>query len=184
MEVQTKPPRPPLNGVDTPMLLSTINAVAGQPDLGRFQFRADNRWIEGTHSRSAMSGYYGAGAEQKREQTHFADGDHTTILCGTDHGSDAGRVAAACARGLHDGGHREHRGRARREADESRVACRRGHRPARHPRHLERCAQRLRQACGSISRSKAMRRRRSCARSSSRDAPARPSSTCLPRAFP
>lgn len=84
MQVHTKTPRPPLNGVNTPVLLSTINAVAGQPDLGRFQFRADNRWIEGTQSRSAMSGYYGAGAEQERETTHFADGDHTTVLCGAD----------------------------------------------------------------------------------------------------
>ncbi len=86
MDVQMKTPRPPLNGVDTPMLLSTINAVAGQPDLGRFQFRADNQWIEGTHSRSAMSGYYGAGDEQMRERSHFADGDHTVVLCGSDRG--------------------------------------------------------------------------------------------------
>ena len=84
MEARVKSPRPPLNGVDTPMLLSTINAVAGQPGLGRFQFRADNRWIEGNHNRSSMSGYFGAGAEQKRDQTYFADGDHPAVLCGTD----------------------------------------------------------------------------------------------------
>jgi uncharacterized OsmC-like protein len=68
------------------MLLGTINAVASQPGLGMFQFRAANRWIEGTHSRSSMSSYFGAGDEQKREKVHFADGDHTTVLCGSDLG--------------------------------------------------------------------------------------------------
>ncbi|MGN6551430.1 MAG: OsmC family protein [Pararhizobium sp.] len=84
MDMHTRPPRPPLNGVDTPMLISTVNAVANQPHLGRFQFRADNRWIEGTRSRSAMGGYFGAGDEQMRPKAHFADGDHPAMLCGTD----------------------------------------------------------------------------------------------------
>ena len=54
MNVQPKSPRPPLNGVDTPTLINTINFVAGQPDLAKFQFRAANEWIEGTHSRTSM----------------------------------------------------------------------------------------------------------------------------------
>lgn len=86
MNVQTKMPRPPLNGVDTPTLINTINFVAGQPDLAKFQFRVANEWILGTHSRSAMTGFYGAGAEQKHMKSHFADGDHPAVLCGTDRG--------------------------------------------------------------------------------------------------
>ena len=65
MNVQPKSPRPPLNGVDTPTLINTINFVAGQPELAKFQFRAANEWIEGTHSRTSMSGFFGAGGEQK-----------------------------------------------------------------------------------------------------------------------
>jgi uncharacterized OsmC-like protein len=84
MNVQTKEARPPLNGVNTPQLLSTINFVAGQPELAKFQFRASNEWIEGTHSRSAMHGFYGAGSEQQHVKSHFADGDHPAVLCGTD----------------------------------------------------------------------------------------------------
>ena len=34
-----------VNGVDTPKLLATINAVGAQPELARFRFRAQNRWI-------------------------------------------------------------------------------------------------------------------------------------------
>lgn len=86
MQVQTKAPRPPLNGVDTPTLLATINAVAGQPELAKFQFRADNEWISGTHSRSAIKSFHGAGGEQTRERSFFADGDHPSVLCGADNG--------------------------------------------------------------------------------------------------
>jgi uncharacterized OsmC-like protein len=84
MNMQTKAPRPPLNGVDTPTLLSTINFVAGQPDLAAFQFRGSTEWIEGTHSRSAMQGFFGAGGEQKHIKSYFADADHPTVLCGGD----------------------------------------------------------------------------------------------------
>ncbi len=37
-----KTERRPLNGVDTPSLLGTINVVAGQPELARFTFRSDS----------------------------------------------------------------------------------------------------------------------------------------------
>jgi uncharacterized OsmC-like protein len=84
MEVQTKAPRPALNGVDTPTLLNTINFVAGQPELAKFQFRAANEWIQGTHSRTSMSGFSGAGGEQKHAKAYFADGDHPAVLCGSD----------------------------------------------------------------------------------------------------
>lgn len=84
MNMQTKPPRAPLNGVDTPTLLNTISFVAGQPELAKFQFRASNEWIEGTHSRSAMLGFYGAGSEQRHMKSYFADGDHPAVLCGGD----------------------------------------------------------------------------------------------------
>ena len=40
---RTPRPRVPLHGVDTPNLFATINAVAGQPELARFRFRATNR---------------------------------------------------------------------------------------------------------------------------------------------
>ncbi len=85
MQVQTRTPRPPLNGVNTPALLATINAVAAQPELAQFQFRATNQWIEGTHSRSAFLSFSGAGGEQRHERTFFADGDHPAVLCGPDH---------------------------------------------------------------------------------------------------
>ncbi|MER9892575.1 OsmC family protein [Mesorhizobium sp. M0119] len=81
-----KAPREPRNGVDTPALLATINAVAGQPELAKFQFRAKSRWIAGTHSSSTMANFFGAGTEQSHKMAYQADSDHPAVLCGTDNG--------------------------------------------------------------------------------------------------
>ena len=45
--VATTPRRAPqpLNGVNTPALFATIDAVKGAPALAAFQFRAVNRWV-------------------------------------------------------------------------------------------------------------------------------------------
>jgi uncharacterized OsmC-like protein len=75
-----------MNGVDTPQLLATINAVGAQPELARFQFRAKSRWITGTHCRSTMFGFYGAGGEHEHVVPYRADGDHPGVLCGADNG--------------------------------------------------------------------------------------------------
>ena len=42
------------NGVDTAQLFGTLDAVAAQPELGTFQFRATNIWIDGAHNRSTI----------------------------------------------------------------------------------------------------------------------------------
>ena len=48
--------RPPLNGVDVATLFATIDAVKAQPEAAKFQFRAVNRWVSGTHSRTTIDG--------------------------------------------------------------------------------------------------------------------------------
>jgi uncharacterized OsmC-like protein len=77
-------PRAPLNGVDTPNLFATINFVADNPGTSLFQFRARNNWIAGTHSRTEISGFYGAKGEQARNKSFLAEGDHPAILVGAD----------------------------------------------------------------------------------------------------
>lgn len=74
----------PRNGVNVPVLFATVNAVKGQTDLARFQFRASNKWIAGTHSRSTINGFYGAGSEHFRDQSFQFDGDHPAVLVGAD----------------------------------------------------------------------------------------------------
>ena len=81
-----KPAKVPMNGVDVPTLLATIGVVADQPELASFQFRAKARWVSGTHSRASVNGFFGASQEHQRETTFTLDGDHPTVLCGTDNG--------------------------------------------------------------------------------------------------
>jgi uncharacterized OsmC-like protein len=82
----TKPPVVARNGVDTPALFATINAVKGQRDLAKFQFRASNRWVAGTHSRTRMEPFSGAGGVHPHKADYTFDGDHPAVLCGTDEG--------------------------------------------------------------------------------------------------
>jgi uncharacterized OsmC-like protein len=76
--------KPPRNGVDVPTLFATLDVVKGSPELARFQFRASNEWISGTHSRSAIQGFYGAGQEDTTRKVPFTyDADHPEVLVGS-----------------------------------------------------------------------------------------------------
>ena len=74
------------NGVDTATLFATLDAVKGDTDLGKFQFRATNRWLAGTHNQSTIHGFYGAKQEMTHRQPHVYDADHPPVLVGTDNG--------------------------------------------------------------------------------------------------
>lgn len=76
----------PRNGIDTPKLLATIGAVGGQPELAKFRFRATNKWVKGTHSRTTMFDFFGAGGEHQHRGATVADSDHPEVLCGADNG--------------------------------------------------------------------------------------------------
>jgi uncharacterized OsmC-like protein len=80
----TRKPPVPRNGVDTPKLFATIGAVSDQPSLAKFQFRTQSRWLNGTHCRTTMAGFYGAGGEMQHVMPYVADADHPQILCGDD----------------------------------------------------------------------------------------------------
>ena len=42
------------NGVDTATLFATLDAVKAAPEAAKFQFRAHNEWISGTHRRGTI----------------------------------------------------------------------------------------------------------------------------------
>jgi len=74
----------PRNGVDTPTLLATINAVAAHPELAKFKFRAINRWLQGTNSRTRIQSFYGAGEERMHAKEFVYEGDHPEVLVARD----------------------------------------------------------------------------------------------------
>ena len=75
------------NGVNTETRYATLDLLKVQPELGRFQFRASNRWIDGAHNRSTIKGFYAAGGEDaSRSEGWELDAGEPAILLGTDTG--------------------------------------------------------------------------------------------------
>jgi hypothetical protein len=87
--------RPARNGVDVPTLFATLDAVKEAPQIAQFQFRARNEWVGGTHNRSVIQGFYGAGQEDTSRTEPFAyDADHPAVLVGSNQGRP--RLSSCC----------------------------------------------------------------------------------------
>ncbi len=84
--MSTTTDNPIRNGVDTATLFATLDAVKGNNDIAKFQFRASNKWVSGTHSKGTISGFYGAGQEMEHKNVHVFDVDHPAVLVGADNG--------------------------------------------------------------------------------------------------
>ena len=79
-----------VNGVNVDQLVATVNAVQDNPELARFQFRAQNEWISGGHSRTSIQSFYGAGQEDSsRSEPFVLDGDEPPVLLGSNSGPNA-----------------------------------------------------------------------------------------------
>jgi uncharacterized OsmC-like protein len=75
------------NGVDSEQMYGTLDAIKAQPELGVFQFRAHNHWIDGAHNRSTIKAFYGAGQEDStRSRSFVIDAGEPAILLGSDTG--------------------------------------------------------------------------------------------------
>ena len=89
-----------LNGVNVDTLYATLDAIKGQPDLGKFQFRAKNRWIDGAHNQTTITDFYGAGQDQPHTQSFTIDAGEPAVLLGTETGANPAEAAlhalAAC----------------------------------------------------------------------------------------
>ena len=77
------------NGVDSEQMYGTLDAIKANPELGIFQFRAHNHWIDGSHNRSTIRGFYGAGQEDvTRDESFVIDAGEPAILLGSDTGAN------------------------------------------------------------------------------------------------
>jgi uncharacterized OsmC-like protein len=71
-----------LNGLDKQILAQTVDAPKRNKALAKFEFRASNRWIDGTVNRSTIQGFFGAGAEDtsRTEPFTFTNGEPPVLL--------------------------------------------------------------------------------------------------------
>lgn len=77
-----------VNGVNVDALMSTVNAIAHDGELGACRFRATNNWLHGSHNRTTVVDFYGARQVIAHRQTFTMDADEPAILAGNDHGAN------------------------------------------------------------------------------------------------
>ena len=75
------------NGVNTQALLDAREALSASPQGAQFTWRATCTWLNGTHSRSTIKGFYGLGAEQQHKTEFTFDADHPELFASGDHGA-------------------------------------------------------------------------------------------------
>jgi uncharacterized OsmC-like protein len=76
------------NGVDTTRLQETVSAVKAKPELGRFKFRIENRWIECGENRSEVKSFSGCGEDFTHKRDFILVADEPDILLGADKGAN------------------------------------------------------------------------------------------------
>ena len=77
-----------VNGINLNVLSETVQAIQADPELGKCQFRARNKWIEATRNCTTISGFYGAKQEMTHKQHFELHADEPPILAGTDDGAN------------------------------------------------------------------------------------------------
>ncbi|MEH0158735.1 OsmC family protein [Limibacter armeniacum] len=78
------------NGVNVDQLIGTIEAVKGDPEVAKFQFRSKTKWVEGGHCKTEFRNFYGAKTEDStRTETIVVEGDEPGILLGKNRGANA-----------------------------------------------------------------------------------------------
>ena len=75
------------NGVNVDALLEAREALSEAPEAAQFKWRASCEWINGTHSRSNVEGFFGLGEEQKHKTNFTFEADHPEIFASEDHGA-------------------------------------------------------------------------------------------------
>lgn len=103
------------NGINVDQLVSTIESVQSQPELGAFTFRASSRWEEGTYNFGEIGRFLHAGREDdSRGEVFRLEGDEPPVLLGRNRAPNAvelllqalgycyavGYVANAAAQGI------------------------------------------------------------------------------------
>jgi uncharacterized OsmC-like protein len=72
------------NGVNVEALLGAREALEGAPEAAQFKWRASSEWVNGTHTRTSINGFFGLGEEQKRGKTFTVEGDHPEAFASED----------------------------------------------------------------------------------------------------
>ncbi len=73
------------NGVNVQALLDAREALTAAPEAAKFTWRATCKWVNGTHSRSTIKGFFGLGEEQNHKTEFTFEADHPEVFASEDH---------------------------------------------------------------------------------------------------
>ena len=88
-------PQPIDNGVNVEALLAAREALTEAPEAAQFQWRATCKWVNGTHSRSTVEGFFGLGEEQHHKTEFTFDADHPEVFASEDRGATPVEIVLA-----------------------------------------------------------------------------------------
>jgi len=72
-----------LNGIDIDRIVELATTMSQDNEFGKFRFRADNKWIKGSRSRTTIKDFYaGNDKRTEREQVLTVDTDQPVFLAG------------------------------------------------------------------------------------------------------
>ena len=72
-----------VNGIDTGRIVELATNMAQDENFGKFRFRADNQWINGSRSRTSIKDFYAGGdVRTERPQALTVDADQPVYLAG------------------------------------------------------------------------------------------------------
>ena len=75
------------NGVNVQALLDAREALTEAPAAAKFTWRAKCDWVNGTHSKTSVEGFFGLGEEQKHRTEYSFDADHPEVFASEDNGA-------------------------------------------------------------------------------------------------
>ncbi len=83
------------NGVNVEALLAAREALEEAPDAAKFTWRASCEWVNGTHSRSTVEGFFGLGEEHAHKEKFTFDADHPEVFASEDRGATPVEIVLA-----------------------------------------------------------------------------------------
>ncbi len=75
------------NGVNVAALLGAREALTETPAAAAFKWRANCKWVKGTHSQSTVQGFFGLGEDQQHRTEFSFEADHPEIFASEDNGA-------------------------------------------------------------------------------------------------
>jgi uncharacterized OsmC-like protein len=83
------------NGVNIDALRGARQALTDAPEAAQFKWRATCQWVNGTHSRTTITDFFGLGQDHTHRMAHTIDADHPEVFASEDNGATPPEIVLA-----------------------------------------------------------------------------------------